>query len=125
MNITSRSIIALCSLAPFALLCLAGAGPSKPHKRLPYSKISPLINSKCEPCHNAKQHPEGINLSSYSELMTGGEHGPIVVAGDPKSSKLIQYVDGEKQPRMPFKKPPLTASEIALLKKWVAAGAKG
>ena len=129
MNIPSRLIIVLSSLTSFVLLGVAGAAAdhSKPHAakgHLTYAKVEPLIKTKCEPCHNAKAHPEAINLSSFEALMKSGEHGPIVIAGHPEKSKLIQYVDGEKKPRMPYRKPPLSGSEIGLLKQWIVDGAK-
>jgi uncharacterized membrane protein len=130
MNLTSRSLIALCGLAPFALLGLAGAGQSQPSSgarkpHVPYAKVSSLIEKKCESCHNAQSHPEAIDLSSYKALMKSGEHGPIVIAGHPETSKLIKYVDGTKQPRMPYHQTPLSSSEIKKLREWISAGAEG
>ena len=128
MKTASRSILLLGSLASLILSGLAAtqsqAKPGAAKKDVPYAKIEPLINSKCMSCHNAKKHPEAINLSSYQALMKSGQHGPIVIAGHPEKSKLIMYVDGEKQPRMPYRKAPLKATEIALLKQWISAGAK-
>ncbi|MDR3689697.1 MAG: hypothetical protein P4L46_09995 [Fimbriimonas sp.] len=94
-------------------------------KGIPYAKVAPLIQSNCMPCHNAKSHPEKVDLSSFASLMKSGEKGSIVVAGHPEKSKLIMYVDGTKKPRMPFKKAPLSAKDIQSLRAWVAAGAKG
>ena len=133
MRTASRSIVLLGSLTALALLGLAAGqsqaktAPAKPgaaKKAMPYSTIAPLIDSKCKSCHNAKKHPEAIDLSSYGALMKSGEHGPIVIAGHPEKSKLIMYVDGTKQPRMPYKTAPLKDKEITLLKQWISAGAK-
>ena len=118
-----RAIVFGCIVAASAAL----SGYSGPSKAAPmrYSKVAPLIAAKCVQCHNDKNHPENVNLTSYATLMKSGEHGPIVIAGHPEKSKLIMYVDGEKAPRMPMNKKPLAQSEIDLLKGWIKAGAKG
>ncbi len=103
----------------------AGNPPSsgKAHAKVPYAKVEPLVKAKCISCHNPDRHPEEVDLSSYKATMKSGDHGPIVVPGHPEKSKFIQYVDGTKQPIMPFKGKPLSKAEVALLKKWVASGA--
>lgn len=113
----------LCTLC-LSLFGIGSAGRA-PRAKVPFSTVAPLIKAKCSGCHNAASHPEGVDLSSYAALMKSGKHGSIVVPGHPEKSKIIMYVDGEKQPRMPFKKQPLSAAEIKQLKSWVAAGAKG
>ncbi len=113
-----------CAIVVFALLGSGFGQHGTSGKKVGYTKVAALIKSSCVSCHNEKQHPEKVDLSSYSTLMASGEHGPIVVPGHPEKSKLIMYVDGSKQPRMPFKKAALSASDISLLKKWIAAGAK-
>jgi hypothetical protein len=118
-------VLALCAVS-VAVAGLGSAQQSHMTKRpMPYSKVASLIKVECASCHNAKSHPEKVDLSTYQSLMKSGEHGPIVIAGHPEKSKLIMYVDGEKQPRMPFKQPPMSNAKIQLLKAWIAAGAKG
>jgi Planctomycete cytochrome C len=111
------------------LLCVCGLAASsfsaagRPPKH-GYSGVKPIIDAKCASCHNDAQHPENVNLSSYSKLMKSGEHGPIVVPGQPGKSKLLKYVDGEKQPRMPFKQAPLSKREIETIRDWIKSGAR-
>jgi cytochrome c len=112
------------------LTVLASAYSPSPMKapqgkaKISYSSVEPLIKAACTSCHNAGNHPEKVDLSSFKALMSSGEHGSIVIAGHPEKSKLILYVDGSKQPRMPFKKSPLTSAQIGSLKSWIKAGAK-
>ncbi len=121
----SLKILTVCAVTCAVVgITSAHQGQMTMHK-LTYAKVAPLIKAECMSCHNAARHPEKVDLSSYQALMQSGEHGPIVIAGQPGKSKLIMYIDGEKQPRMPFKKKPLSAAQIALLKKWISAGAKG
>ncbi len=75
-------------------------------------------------CHNAKNHPEKVDLSSYKALMASGEKAKTVTPGHPESSGLIVYVDGTRKPRMPMGKPPMKAADIAALQAWVKSGAK-
>lgn len=88
-----------------------------------FSSIQPIIKAKCVGCHNGTRHPEKVDLSSYDSLMKSGEKGPIVVPGKPLKSSLLLYVDGTKQPRMPFRQAPLSKREIGAFKAWIAAGA--
>ena len=100
-------------------------GKLPPLKPVPYRLIASMMKFECESCHNAKKHPENVDLSSYSALMASGEKGPIVIPGHPEKSKLLLYVDGTKNPRMPFKSKPLGSAEIDLLRRWIITGAKG
>jgi len=129
MNTQFVSLLAACGIIPVALGSLVSAQPASQAKAsktaMSYAKVAPLIKAQCVSCHNAKRSPEKVDLSSYQALMKSGEHGPIVIAGHPEKSKLISYVDGTKQPRMPMGKPALGKADIELLKKWIAAGAKG
>jgi mono/diheme cytochrome c family protein len=118
-----------CVALPLVVLSVGvahhGQAKHKASKAVPFAKVAPLFKSQCESCHNAARHAGDVDLSSYKAVLKGGEHGAIVVAGHPETSKLISYVDGSKQPRMPFGKPPLSKAQIDILKKWVATGAKG
>jgi uncharacterized membrane protein len=109
------------------LVCCAGLWaktPSKGHAKAPsYATVQPIIQSKCVSCHSDKEHPEDVNLSSYEKLMKSGEHGSIVVPGHPEKSQLVLYINGQKQPRMPFRQPPLSSKDISLISAWVKAGA--
>ncbi len=62
-------------------------------------------------------------LTPRSTCGAGGETGPLLVAGQPDKSLLIEQVSGPK-PAMPPKRPPLSAEQVTLLREWIAAGAK-
>ena len=129
MNTQFVSLLAACGITSVAFCSLVGAQPTPqgkaPKAAMSYAKVAPLIKAQCVSCHNEKRSPEKVDLSSYQALMKSGEHGPIVIAGHPEKSKLIAYVDGSKKPQMPMGKPALGKADIELLKKWIAAGAKG
>jgi uncharacterized membrane protein len=113
------------------LTCFVIAGGQAAHtqgkaqaKKVGYATVQPIIQAKCMSCHNDARHPEAVNLSSYEKLMKSGEHGSIVMARHPEKSKLFLYVNGAKQPRMPFQMAPLSKKEIATIKAWILAGAQ-
>ena len=117
----SSPIFVFAGLFAAAGIAIGAGDPGKPKVR--YSAVEPIVKTKCLSCHNDKRHPEKVDLSSYAALMKSGEHKPIVVAGRPEKSSFYLYVDGEKQPRMPFKAAPLTPKEIAKIRAWISGGA--
>jgi WD40 repeat protein len=85
-----------------------------------------VFTKYCAGCHNAQDREGKLSLDSFSDLQRGGEHGPVVLPGQADSSRLIRVLTGQAEPKMPpeGEKAP-TADEIALLKAWIDAGAKG
>ncbi len=83
--------------------------------------ILPLITSTCSMagCHDAITHKEGVNLTTYSNIMR------YVIAGNAGSSELYKEVIKTSTERMP--PPPMpawTADQKAKLQKWINQGAK-
>lgn len=87
--------------------------------------IVPILSKNCLACHSSAAHMSGLVLDSYETLMKGGKHGPPVVPKDAKASRMVQMLEGEAKPQMPFGADPLPASDIALIKSWIDAGAPG
>jgi hypothetical protein len=65
----------------------------------------------------------GLSLDDYAGLMAGGTSGPVVVAGDPDQSLIIDRLEGTVPPTMPLNAPPLTTAEIDRIKQWILEGA--
>ncbi|HEY6955945.1 MAG TPA: c-type cytochrome domain-containing protein [Flavisolibacter sp.] len=104
-----------------------GSGPNNPPATSTCSvdtiyfqqQVLPVFISNCamSGCHDAASHKEGINLTSYSGIMSGG-----IRAGNPGSSKLYNVIiDGSMPPR-PYST--LTQDQINSLNKWITQGAK-
>lgn len=92
---------------------------------VPYASVQAVMTERCAGCHGANSPKGGVNLTSYETLMKGGEDGPIVKAGDPAESELIQVMRGaEGHKMMPPKGPPATAEQIKTVEDWIKAGAK-
>ncbi|HVV98907.1 MAG TPA: c-type cytochrome domain-containing protein, partial [Planctomycetaceae bacterium] len=67
-----------------------------------------------------------LSLESYSALLSGGDHGPSLLAGDAGSSRMFRMLTGKAKPQMPPKdKPAPNAAEVAVIRNWIDAGAKG
>ncbi len=106
-----------------ALTLLAQETPAEPS----FTKVYEIFAKHCNGCHNPKEMKGELNLETYEGLVKGGETGPAFVAGKPAESLLIQLVDQKTKPFMP---PPKKAkklgnADLALLRAWIAAGAKG
>ncbi len=88
--------------------------------------VAPILQKYCAGCHNGDEREGEFSVESFDELQKGGEHGAAVLAGDPGSSRMIRLVTGTAEPKMPPEdKPQPTADEVAILRAWVEAGAKG
>src|SRR5438874_11185909 len=64
--------------------------------------VLPILEKHCATCHVAANPAGGLNVSSFDALLSGGKHGPAIAPGDARQSLLLQYVRGEKTPRMPM-----------------------
>jgi cytochrome c553 len=83
----------------------------------------PLLNSGCamSGCHDAITHKEGINLTTYSNIMSTGGVRP----GNPGNSKLYTSLNKSGGDRMP--QPPaaaFTQAQKDIIYKWISQGAK-
>jgi hypothetical protein len=92
-----------------------------------YSKqIQPLLNKYCTSCHNNDDREGKLSLESYDALLKGGAKGAVITPGHSDLSRVVLMLTGKAQPAMPPKdSDPPQAAEIALLRAWIDAGAKG
>lgn len=82
--------------------------------------ILPLLVAKCHDCHGADVQEAQLDLRLLSEILRGGENGPALVRGDPHGSLLVDLVTTGQMP--PGKDDKLSSAELALLRRWIAAG---
>jgi len=85
--------------------------------------IRSVFETQCQTCHNSELKQGGLDLSTRALLLRGGDRGPAIVPGDPKSSLLYRLVAQEEEPRMPFKGKKLPDDVIARIADWIRAGA--
>ena len=83
-----------------------------------------MLRQRCYECHShASKIKGGLVLDSRSGWETGGDSGPALVPGAVEKSRLIEAVRYTNPHLEMPPKAKLAASEIAILEKWVAAGA--
>jgi mono/diheme cytochrome c family protein len=98
------------------------AAPAKDVPGLPVDfakEVKPILEARCAACHQGRNSKGGLSLSSEQTIKAGGKSGPAVVAGKSSESLLIQFLKGDRQPRMPFNGPALEESSVALIARWI------
>ena len=115
------------SLALFAAVSggvLMAGQPSEAQADFFEKRIRPILAERCYECHSAgKKTKGGLALDTRDAVLKGGDTGPVLVAGNPDKSLLIEavrYTNHDMQ--MPPKKR-LADSEVKALGEWVKMGA--
>jgi WD40 repeat protein len=88
-----------------------------------HREVLPIFRAACVGCHGEKNPSSGLNLTSYVSLMRGGKGGAPVVPGKSGDSRLVKYLLGTLQPKMPVGGA-LKTAEIDRIRQWIDAGAK-
>jgi len=91
-----------------------------------HRQIFPILENKCFSCHRGRKSKGNLDLSTPGNALEGGEfEGPAITPGSLEHSALIHRITTEdSDDKMPPKGDPVTANEIALLKKWIHQGAR-
>lgn len=87
------------------------------------TKIFPILNDNCIPCHNKQDKKGGLYFDNYSGVRALTSDLELVNRADPDESKLLKLISG-KDPNttMPPKGELLTPSEIQIIREWLVAG---
>jgi uncharacterized membrane protein len=88
--------------------------------------IEPIFRDKCVACHGPDKSKGGLRLDSFAAVRLGGNDDAALTPGNAAGSPLMRRAllpAGDDHHMPPDGKPQLTASEIALLKWWINAGA--
>lgn len=107
----------------------ATAPAAKPAAVKPVSfkaDIAPLLVKNCLACHGASDSKGDYQLHTFTALMKAGSSGSApVTAGKPDDSELLRLLTSdEPEERMPKDGDPLAKEQVALVKRWIAEGAK-
>ena len=84
--------------------------------------IMPILKTQCEECHGDSG---GWSVSSYANVMSTGEHTPVIVAGKADQSLLVQKL--KDQQSFGTMMPPdgfLIQQQIQAIIDWINAGAQ-
>ena len=100
---------------------IAEPKPEPPGPPVDFKKeIVPILEQRCFNCHQGRGRKSGLSVANEKEILSGGsKHGPAAIQGKSAESPLIQYLRGQKQPRMPFNGPPLPEEQISLIARWI------
>ena len=87
-----------------------------------YDEVKSILAAKCYSCHGALKQKAKLRLDTRDLMLKG----KVIVPGEATKSLLIERVEDMSEDRMP---PPddgaaLKPEEIALLRRWIDAGAK-
>ncbi|MEE2639518.1 MAG: PSD1 and planctomycete cytochrome C domain-containing protein [Planctomycetota bacterium] len=114
-------------LMPLSLLATDDRNPQDPDKvRFFENRIRPVLIQECYSCHSADAAQKGnlkagLLVDSKSGLLKGGESGPALVPGNPKTSLLIDALRHGKLEMPPGKK--LDERTIRDFENWIRLGA--
>jgi WD40 repeat protein len=104
------------------------AGPPAAERQVSFFRdVLPVFRKhNCTGCHQPAKKGGEYVMTDFESLLKGGESGsPAVVPGHPEKSYLIEQItpSGGKA-EMPKEAPPLSETEIATIRQWIAQGAK-
>ncbi len=88
------------------------------------STIKPILEARCVECHGPKKAKEDLRLDTPAGIRKGSHDKVVLVPGKPAESLIYSMAaTANKDDRMPPKGDPLTADQLAALKRWIEAGA--
>jgi len=108
------------------LFCAGVILPSLLTAQIDYnSQIQSIFNSLCISCHGSSG---GLSLTSYDNLMAGGNHGDLVVPFDADNSILAQKIQsnppfGSRMPKNNQSYFDNNPDELQLIIDWINEGA--
>jgi Protein of unknown function (DUF1553)/Protein of unknown function (DUF1549)/Planctomycete cytochrome C len=103
---------------------VAGSSPAAPQTTAAASPdIHALLAGKCLSCHGEALKLSKLDLRTREAALDGGAKGPALVPGNAEQSRMYRLVAGHETPAMPMRGAPLTADEVAAMKRWIDAGA--
>ena len=84
--------------------------------------IRPILKAHCFECHGeGEQLKGGLDVRLRRLMLKGGDDGPVIVPNKPEKSLLLKLVNAGEMPKREKK---LTREQVALIKEWIATGAK-
>src|SRR5436190_14541901 len=117
-----RGKIALLTLSASILLALSRAASGQ---QVDFTKdIQPILKTACYQCHGPNKQKGKLRLDAKTLALNGGKSGKAIVPGhSDQSAVLARITSHDDDERMPQDRDPLTAEQIATIKKWIDQGA--
>ncbi len=88
--------------------------------------VATILLENCVACHGPKKAEGGYRADTFDELLKPGDTGaqPVVSAAAASGELLRRITSNDKSERMPADSDALTESQIDVVKRWIAEGAK-
>src|SRR5262249_3703113 len=116
------SLLAFCVLLLSAALASAQAPERAKLEEFFEKKIRPVLAENCYKCHGPQKQQAGLRLDQRDIVLKGGDGDPVVIAGQPEKSLLLEAVRQRGDVKMP-PKGKLTDAAVADLETWIKLGA--
>ncbi|MFY9252462.1 MAG: c-type cytochrome domain-containing protein [Fuerstiella sp.] len=86
--------------------------------------VAPWMVNVCLGCHSGNNPRGGFNITTFEQLLAGGDTGNTVVPGDPNGSYIVDLVLRQDPIKMPAgNQTQIKRSEAQALEKWIKEGA--
>ncbi len=85
--------------------------------------IAPLFEQQCAGCHDPDSKKGGLDVTTFAAVRQGGGSGRSLVPGEPDQSRLFRLISQQERPFMPRDAEPLSAADIAKVRRWIEQGA--
>jgi hypothetical protein len=85
------------------------------------TQIQSILDAKCKRCHGGEKRSAELSLASSRDLLKGSESGPVIIAGKPDESLLVEMITAGEMP--PKDSPQLSPAELELIRRWIEEGA--
>jgi hypothetical protein len=114
--------------AAFFLGCIQPlvAAPNVSGTKFFEERVAPVFAEKCVKCHSSTDGKVkgGLALETREGLSKGGDNGPVIVAGNPDKSVLMQRIlSKDPDEKMPPKGDDLSPQQVQDVMAWIRAGA--
>ncbi len=123
--------------APNTVRKVAGFPPKEEHSYKEITHIDsalvfedvlmPILDAQCTSCHNNDKKKGDLLLTSFENIMRGGESGKAIEPGSSASSELykrITLAHDHEDFMPPEGKTPLSKQQVHFIQWWIDAGAK-
>ena len=86
-----------CSILTVVVVCTSSPTAMPADNVLSYRRhVWPILRRHCFACHSGEQPKGKLSLATAASIARGGETGPLLVAGKPGKSLLIEMLSGEE-----------------------------
>ena len=108
---------------------LASEKPTTPHPTTTIQPVDfmthvrPILRARCYSCHGPEAHEANLRLDDRDHAFRGGDSGAVVVPASTDSLLLKRITSHDADFVMPPEGSPLSDDEIALIRRWIEAGA--